>query len=292
MKNLINYYYNLIISEFKKKNEIFVFKISESVYEFIPYYGNVDDLYKNYLLLINNKRYCHEIIYNKDNKIITIYNRKPYVLLKKNLIIQKNIDLNEIQNYIIPVYESKKLNWKRLWTEKNDYYEFQINSFSNKYKLLKESINYYIGLSELSINLLNYIDENEIKYCVCHKRIEKNLKLDNFFNPVNLIIDSRTRDVAEYIKTNFFNETLDKTEVFSFFENINYNNSEFIMLLSRLIYPSYCFDIYDKIIDEKLTEEKLSLYIKKNNSYELFLKEIYNYLKNKYIFFQIEWFEN
>ena len=79
MKNLIGYYYNLFVNEFKKKDSCFSFNIDGKNYEFIPFYGNVQNLYKNYLILKNNNKYCHEIILNKDNSILTFYKEIPYI---------------------------------------------------------------------------------------------------------------------------------------------------------------------------------------------------------------------
>ena len=162
MKNLINYYYGMLINEFKKINERFVFTVDNKNYEFIPFFGDANSFYKNYLVLINSNKYCHEIIFNKDKSILTFYNNKPYILLRKNLCIDKSVDLDEIVNYDVQAPGTYTFNWKKLWIDKIDYYEYQMSQFAVKYQSLKNSFDYYIGLSESAINLLNYIDENKI----------------------------------------------------------------------------------------------------------------------------------
>ena len=82
------------------------------------------------------------------------------------------------------------IDWKKLWEEKIDYYEYQMSQLSSKYILLKNSFDYYVGLSENAISLLNYIKEKDIRFYICHKRINNNEKLDNFFNPTNFVVDS------------------------------------------------------------------------------------------------------
>lgn len=292
MKNLINYYYGLIINNFKKVNESFIFEINDKRYEFIPFYGDINILYKNYSIIINNNKYCHEIVFNKDKQLLTFYNNKPYILLIKKIYIDKRVDLNEIINYDVPVYEINTLNWKKLWKDKIDYYEYQMSQLSVKYKKLKESFNYYVGLSETAISLLNYIDTKNIKYYICHKRINQNEKLDDFFSPTNFVIDSRLRDIAEYIKINYLNETISDNEIFNFLDDFCFNYTESLLFLARLLYPSYYFDIYDQVIQDKISEEKIEFYIKKNTIYEAFLKKIYDYIKNKYRIPEIEWLEN
>ncbi|MBE5820751.1 MAG: hypothetical protein E7310_08120 [Clostridiales bacterium] len=291
MKNLINYYYNLLITEFKKINESFIFEINGKKYEFIPFYGDVNKFYKNYLVLLNNNKYCHEVIFNKDKSILTFYDNKPYILLKKNISIDKCVDLNEIINYDISIYGQKAPNWKKLWKDKIDYYEYQMSQLAIKYKVLKNSFDYYIGLSETAINLLNYINADYVNFYISHNRINKNEKLDDFFNPINIVVDSRVRDIAEYIKINYFHNLIDTEEILSFLDGLEFDYTESILFLSRLLYPSYYFDVYDQIIQEKLNEDKIKFYIKKASSYEDFLKKIYNYIKNKYKIPQIEWLE-
>lgn len=291
MKNLINYYYNLIITEFRKIDNYFNFIIDSTKYVFMPFEGDINSFYKLYLTLNQNNKYCHEIIINKDNSIITFYENKPYILLKKNIYLTNRVTLGEILNYDTLVYENYEFNWKELWKNKIDYYEYQINQLGFKYRILRESFSYYVGLSETAINILNYVDNRSIKSYICHKRINYKEEMDDFLNPVNIIVDNRTRDISEYFKINYINESISMDEVLNFLENINFDYNESLLFMSRLLYPSYYFDMYDKIIQEKVSEEKINFYIKKNVYYETFLKQIYRYLKFKYKIPEIEWLE-
>ena len=254
MKNLINYYYNLIVNQFRKSEDNFTFDINNKKYIFLQFDGDVNELYKIYILLSRNNRYCHEIIVNKDNSILTLYNNKPYILLKENLSLKNKVSFDDIINYDKLVYENYKLNWKELWKNKIDYYEYQVNQFGFKYRIISESFSYYIGLSELAISLLNYVDTKNINCYICHKRINYNETMRNFLNPVNIIIDNRIRDIAEYFKINYINENLSIQEVFNYLDKIKLNNNECILLLSRLLYPTYYFDVYDKVIQGKIRD--------------------------------------
>ncbi len=292
MKNLINYYYDLNIKSFKKVYGKFVFELNNKFYEFIPFYGDVNAFYKNYLNVLKNNKYCHEIMFNNQKNILTFYDGTPYLLLRKNFILDKRVDFNEIITYDMQIYSESNLEWKKLWKEKIDYYEYQMSQLSHKYKLLKNSFDYYIGLSENAISLLNYVKEDDIRFYMCHKRINHNEKLDEFFNPLNFVVDNLSRDIGEYIKVNFFTNDLDLDNVYNYIEKLDFNDSEYILLLARLMYPSYYFDIYDQIIQENVSEEKIELYIKKNVSYETFLIKVYNNLKHNFKFPEIEWLEN
>ncbi len=292
MKNLINYYYNLDLKAFKKSEGKFIFQSDNKFYEFIPFYGDVNVFYKNYITVVNSNKYCHQIIFNKEKKILTFYESKPYLLLKKNLSINNKVNLKEIITYDIPIHCEVKLEWKKLWKEKIDYYEYQMSQLAHKYKKLKNSFDYYIGLSETAINLLNYAKEKDIRFFMCHRRIKQNEKLDDFFNPVNFVVDSKTRDIGEYIKINYFTKNVDYDDVCRYIDILNFNDTECILLLARLMYPSYYFDIYDQIIQGFIGEEKIEVYTKKNASYEAFLKKIYIYIRLNFRIPEIEWLEN
>lgn len=294
MKNLINYYYNLTIKNFKKSDEKIIFKIDGQEYEFIPFYSDINKLYEIYHMLIKNKKYCHELIFNKDKNLITVYDNKPHILIRKNIKIEKKVDMKEIVSYDVLAYDKTPLNWKNLWENKIDYYEYQISQLSPKYSFLKKSFDYYIGLSENAISLLNYIDFKNIQYYISHKRIKYNESLDYFFNPVNIVVDSRVRDIAEYYKNIFFESTdeIDINDVFVYYDVLGFSYSESILFLARLLYPSHYFDIYDEIIQGKKREDKLEKYIKKNISYEIFVKQIYKHIKTKYKIPLIEWLES
>jgi len=292
MKNLINYYYNLDLKAFKKSEGKFIFQSDNKFYEFIPFYGDVNVFYKNYITVVNSNKYCHQIIFNKEKKILTFYESKPYLLLKKNLSINNKVDLKEIITYDIPIHSEVKLEWKKLWKEKIDYYEYQMSQLAHKYKKLKNSFDYYIGLSETAINLLNYAKEKDIRFFMCHRRIKQNEKLDDFFNPINFVVDSKTRDIGEYIKINYFTKNVDYDDVCHYIDILNFNDTECILLLARLMYPSYYFDIYDQIIQGFIGEEKIEAYTKKNASYEAFLKKIYIYIRLNFRIPEIEWLEN
>lgn len=292
MKNFINYYYNLLVSEVRKIDELYILNINNIEYEFTPYYGDSNKLYEKYLIVINNGRYLHEIIFNRNNSIISIYENKPYILLKKNLNSSEKIDLNFMLNYDVMLNENSNIQWKNMWIEKIDYYEYQIKEMGFKYKIVKKSFNYYIGLSELAISILNYVKYDELKSYIAHRRIKFKETISSFCNPLNIVIENRVRDISEYIKINYINEAINLEEVFGFIDKINLNRSEALLMLARLIYPSYYFDIYDKIIQGKIDENKISIYIEKNTYYESFLKKIYIFFKQKYIIPEIEWLEN
>ena len=289
MKNVINYYYNIELKEYKKRENCFTFYIGEIEFEFIEYYGDINYLIKIYSLLISFGKPVSEIVINKDNKFITHYESRPYILLKKINRDKQDINLEYVIDYdfIIPVREIN--NWKNLWIEKLDYYEIQQEEINLKYPLLNKSFSYYFGLTEAAINLLNYVNYEKISSCISHKRLDKK---EDIFNPLNIIIDNRIRDVAEYIKTKFFKENIMVEEIIDFINKHLFSKDEILLLVSRLLYPSYYFDAYENIYKGEETEKELNKIIKKNVQYETFLRKIYKNIKLFYNIPQIEFLEN
>ena len=132
MKNFINYFYNLNVDNIQQRNDIYKLIINNITYMLVPFYGDINSIYRIYSFLMYNHIYCHEIIFNKDKQMITIFKDKEYVLLK---IINRihEITLKEINIYNIFVHSEKKCNWYNLWCERIDYYEYQVNQFGKKY---------------------------------------------------------------------------------------------------------------------------------------------------------------
>lgn len=288
MKNIINYYYGIISNEFKKKDGHFFFYYKDEKYEFLELGVAINELINIYSIIKSYGNICDEIIINKDNSYITYYNNKPYILLKKNKLTSKIITFDEILEYDKFVYINESINWKDLWKQKIDYYEYQINELGIKYPYLKDSFTYYVALSESAISLLNYINFKNINNFISHRRIETK---EDLYNPLNIILDNRTRDISEYIKIRYLKEEITIDNAIELISKMSFSNDEVLLLFSRFLFPSYYFDIYDKIYLGKKEEKDLQKIIKKNTTYEVFLKSIYNFIKNNYNIPQIEFLE-
>ena len=289
MKNFIKYYYNLNIDDYKTINNNIYFIINNTHYEFINYNGNINRLMSTYSLLITYNIYCHEILLNKDNSLITNYEGQNYILIKEHISDNNYITINNIYAYDIFIRNYEKINWKVLWEEKLDYYEYQMSELGLKYKKLMESFSYYSGLCECAISLLNYVDYKNVRMNISHNRIKFKETLSEFTNPINIIVDNITRDIASYIKSNAIYGNLDIETATNYIKTIKLTNDEYILFLSRMLYPSYYFDMYDEIIKGTISEDEIDKIIKKSNSFELLLKKLYMYIRNRTSIPNIDW---
>ena len=287
MKNTINFYYG------------------GDEYYFVPLnrpYDDVQSIYKLNLEIKKRKCLVHELILNKDKSIITVVSGISYVLIRlckyKNDKVFLN-DINYIQNMTVNIECDKSLvrnDWIKLWSEKIDYYEYQISQVGKKYPLLCDSLSYFIGMGENAISYLvnNLNSKINVNLVVSHKRIYQERGSLNFYDPLNFVVDSRVRDVAEFIKETFYNKTLNLYDLKSYFNMANLNKNEYILLLGRLLFPTYYFDIYDDIINKGKSEELVINIIDRTDEYESLLNTIYKFIlyEKKARLEPIEWLQD
>ena len=289
MKNALIYYYNINVSSIHQKNDVYYFNVENNNYIFLKYDYNdeLDDIYRLNKFLYQSNPCFYQIILNKNNEILTFIDNITYILLKFGEH-SNSVSLNEIiklNNTVMPLNKPKRDNWNKLWCDKVDYFEYQITQIGKKYPIIRESFNYYLGLSEMAIALYNNTPKDNLYLSLSHKRII------DLYNPLNIIVDFRVRDVCEYFKTKFFSSVNIDEELNLFLTNNNLTNNEKNLFISRMLFPTYYFDLYELIIEGKEDEICKKKIIVKANEYEKILKKIYFHFKiNNNLY--IEWFEN
>ena len=143
-------------------------------------------------------------------------------------------------------------------------------------------------MTETAISYINYNQQNNNneEYYLSHKRINEN----DFSNPLNVILDYKERDYAEYLKYLFFSNEYKKVNIEEIIKKYKLTYSGAIKLYSRLLYPEYYYDLYEKIIRKEIKEIELKKILIRIDEYELYLKKIYDILENNNIVIpQIEW---
>lgn len=293
MKNALKYYYSLDVLNIHQKDTTFYFKYNSYEYVFTKCdLVDIDKIYKLSNNLNQNGVPSHEIILNNNNNILTNINNENYILMK--MYVEKNqIEINDIINFNnIGYFDIKNLkmdNWYNLWTNKVDWFEYQISQNGKKYPLIRKSFSYYIGLSETAISLLKSVTNNNLYYSLNHRRINYKDNLQDLYNPLNFVIDLRIRDICEYFKNKFFYGEKIETEIFNYLESNNLDYNESIYFFARMLFPTYYFDIYEKIVNDSLDEININNILILENDYEIFIKKLYFYLKNKVNLPSIEW---
>ena len=294
MKNVINYYYNLYPDNIHQTDQGYFFIANDQRYFLTKYQGdinNIKNIYDMHIYMLNNNFYVHPIILNNQNQILTYINNDPYVLML-TIYYKNQININDIISFSsIQIPNNKLLNWGELWSTKNDYLEYQISMLGQNHPLIRESFSYYIGLGENAIQLVNSLKLNNIPLVYAHKRINSNDKQYDLYNPLNITVDFQIRDMAEYLKSLFFNNQDITKELNSYLNNGNLSKEEYLLFLARMIYPTYYYDLYEEIITNRKKDEEIKKITDKVDDYEKIIKQIYNYYKSFMITPQIEWLE-
>lgn len=287
MKQTIEYYYSLIIDKLYVEGDAYHFILDNQDYYFVFFNRTVKDLNEivecSKELKIKNIN-CHDIILNNKNEILTKVDDVDYILLRAK---DKDIEYSIVdiidQNKKTKLSNSKsnlyRNDWARLWSLKIDYIENQNNEMKLD-KIIRKTIDYYIGLTENAIYYVNLISEKyslstNDNIVLSHKRIYYPNYGLNYCNPLSYIFDLEVRDIAEYIKSSFFAEDDAFLDLQTFLRSVKLSQFSYNMLFARLLFPSYYFDCYEKIVNQKEESECLIKIISKANEYEEFLKKAY-----------------
>lgn len=307
MEQFLKYFYNIYIDDIHKKENNYYFYKDNSLFCILKNYRTNDEI-KDILEICNEigmKYPISQIIFNKFNQVNSLYENNNYILTKINSNTSADITLNDIIKINNNLYLNKnkkelyRNNWANLWENKVDYFEYQIKELGRNKKIVLNSFSYYIGLAENAISIANIANINkqnnyEEKIVLSHRRVNYPCMEYEFFNPLNYIFDIQVRDVAEYLKSMFFYTDRKKTleELINYIYKVNLTNYEANMLYARLLYPSYYFDIYEKVIENLKDESELLDIVSRVDEYELFLKDAYFELSKLYKIEQVLWIIN
>lgn len=303
MNNYINYYYNIYPDLIHEQNKTFYFDYDNELYYFIMFNRPLEDaryLYELNQEMIARGSLAHEIVLNKDQNVVTVVNDIPYVLMKVYVNINKKSDLAEIifitlNNANIKINKIlDRSDWVNLWSTKIDYFEYQINQIGKKCPIICEYFSYYIGLAENAIsyagNTFRELQKSEYDMLsVAHKRIRHKDTVFDIYNPLNFIIDYHVRDFGEYIKTKFFSGEDVWPEIEEYFKHYDLSIFSKRLLYARLLFPSYFFDVYEDIIEDRITEENILSIIYKADEYENFLVEFHAFIARSNLVPQLDW---
>ncbi|MCI8574979.1 MAG: hypothetical protein HFI09_00740 [Bacilli bacterium] len=304
MNEMITFLYNLQPSKLINTEDFYEFE--EKQYNFLLYpvkrsKEELIDIYQICEELKNKGLPVHTFILNRENKIISQIFDQNYILLKMETKKEEEmnvIDIIEFQNRLVVSKAKTNLyrnNWSDLWSKKVDYFEYQVRELGKNKKVILNSFSYYIGLAENAIayanntnNKFNFNPTGQI--CLNHRRLDFPNLTKNYYNPLLFIFDLQVRDVAEYLKSAFFKSQTDAWIEFKAFLNIQKRSVyEYQMFYARMLYPSYYFDIYERIMNNEESEEKLISFIEKSSDYEKFLKKMYVEINKIVNIEKIEW---
>ena len=306
MKETLEYYYGLDIENIEELDGKYHIKQENQDYFFVFYNRGIEELED--IINVSNEMVkkginVHKILINRNNSFLTKVGEYNYILFAvSNLSEEYDIfDMVKISEKLVLNNNKSNLyrnNWGTLWSEKIDYFEYQVRELSIEKDVVKNSFSYYVGLAE---NAISYVNNTNMKYggdayriVLSHRRVfYPNYKL-NYLNPLSFVFDLEVRDIAEYLKAMFFKKDISfcLDELSSYLKIRHLSLYEYQMLYARLLYPTYYFDIYESVMNKNGDEEQLVNIIKKCDSYEEFLKKAYLEISKYAKIDKIEWIIN
>ena len=286
MKNTINYYYNLNPNKINQIFNYYYFYINNELYYFIVYNKSAKDVQAIY-------RFNHELL--GQNVLVN----EKIILVKINVNINKLITLAEI-SYLSSIHitypkELMRANWGNLWINKIDYLEYHQEQNYQKYPLLANSFNYFVGLSENAISYLNQTvaklnPEKSDVGVFSHDVLLMDDTIYSLYDPQNIIIDHKARDLAEYIKLSFFKDN------YSIFDELDeyfkYHYFSFYgvqLIIARVLWPSFYFEVYDGVLRNQINESVILKITSRINEYEKYLADVFSYFHKYYPIDDVAW---
>lgn len=289
MKNVIYTYYNILLDEINKDSNNYFFYFNNDLYIFYLVLNDINVVELIYNFIKENNIESFEIVLNKDGKLFCDVDNKKYSLLKIKGILKYEIKFEEFKFYPI---DKEPYNWGELWSERLDYYEIQLRELGYNYQTVLNSFGMFSGLAENAILYFNMskrmFNDNEVVGIV-HNRMNYPCYLIDYNNPLNLVIDYNIRDIAEYIKAYLLSDAYDVNNVLLLLERLNVNNLMFNLLYSRLMYPTFYFDVFDKIILEDGKDSDIVYVLNVVDKYLDMLNKVYLKFKDKYSMLNVEW---
>lgn len=181
--------------------------------------------------------------------------------------------------------------WKQLWIQKLTTIEENIQSFiknagSPAHEALFQALPYLIGMSENAIQYLRETEEGETRFLEADQGAVTCLRfhaesLQEIIWPDQFVYDHPIRDIAEYIRSLYLNDSSDQ-QVQTFLADYQIIRPLSIfsirLLYARLLFPIHLFDAIERCLhDPKNLQhfKDLSFLLKQQQSYESRLKRFF-----------------
>ena len=292
MNNAILYFFGINALDLEKINNNYYFKYKGNNYVVYLYDRDPNEAVEIYYLnleMINNGLFGYEIVLTKNSEVLFMFEDKYYSLMKipnfKNRLITYRDIINFNYKPNIKIKYLDKSNWNSSWSNKIDFIEYQFNEIRNKYKIIDDSINYFIGIWE---NGISYFNDNynysKEKY-VSHKRISTDMDLLSFLNPFNFVLDYKERDIGDYLKSYAYSKNYSLNNIDNFIKIFDIQS--IVLIISRLLFPSYYFDLYEDIVLGNISEDNINLILDKKDN----VLKIIAYIFKRYEIYNISYIE-
>ncbi len=258
--NLIRYLYNINVDNIRKRDEAYYFYYQDRIYIFKDYQNNPNQL-QDIIHFTEKIGFFHSIVVNRDRKLISTYNGHNYILMRVNFWTNRYIISDDILKFrdINLFYERKSnFSWIKRWINKIEQVYFYLQDKTNDFAIEDLAyFNYFLNLAEVAILFFNnYVKEEYIPITIAHQRINCLNDLYAFYSLDNLILDNYNRDLGGYIKSFIYsNREID----YDVLQRIKSSGPVDDLLIVRILFPSYFFDIFDEYVINRETKDNLKM---------------------------------
>lgn len=280
IKKEIEENYNLKIKKlYKNKKDIYFFVNNKKIY--IKEIDKTQENKLNELIKISNelydkKKHSQTFLINKDREYTIRYKNKKIVLLLANESENTVINFRDVESNIIEIKSNNFPKYYMLneWKKNIDKIENKLIDYNKEFPIIMKYANYYIGLAENSIQLLETLKKENFEYdYLGHANIENKYDCKRLSNPLNYIKTIKLYDMANYFKYKFYSDNIDYDELESIKKYLNDENNK-KMFFALMVYQGEVFETMERILAGEEEEKEMSFYIKKINKLEEFLKYI------------------
>lgn len=267
MKSVIENLYNIKLDNLFINGDEYYFYIYNKKYSIIKI-NDINIINDKLLLstfLFNNNIYSDRIIYNKYNSIVSNFRDNNFILLERkkssNGLLDSIIEFNNCK-----LVSKNVVLWDKIWQTK-------LNIISDSFSFHNDAVlnfcfDFYLYLGKLSIIMFLKVGSEgvrHVKQSVNHVILD----VENFYNPVNYIVDFSIRDIAEFYRSLLYHDSFDKNDLLCFIKENKLSKEELWLLLARVVYPKEFIQL---------------LFNKEGKEYEL-LNEYYK--KIKYVYYEL-----
>lgn len=265
MIEILKKYYDIEITDYKEYREGILFFINGNYYYFVKTIYDYEYLMRLLDICLYAKKYkikLHDFVFNREGRILS----EEYVLFKLNVLISE-IEFKDVCsfNILLNEYKDEYVKLEKFWEDKIDYLEYQLSEFCSN-KLINNSFDYFVGIGEVLLSFYkdNYIYDDNV--FLVHRLINSLSTID-FYNPLNITIGCKYKDVVSFIK---FTNSMDI--LFELLDRVSDNDK--IYLFVRMAFPFKYFNIINEMLFDGLNDQKLTEIINNIDKYELYLKEM------------------
>ncbi len=299
MKNFIDYYYNINVSEIKHIHDKYFIYTNNERY-MLKVFGDTDFfmVYEYLANQLDKYLYFFRIVKNRQNDYLTYIDDKPYILLKlsdinNNTISIYDIKINQFFEYSNKISRLIRFPWVKLWENKIDYFEEWCYLKQNQYKNMYSLFHYFIGVAENAVLYLKITEAEEKveeidRLVISHNRLSMDSSLYDYYDPTNIVLDHPSRDVSEYIKSTYVHGNFDIKLLEEYLNEHHFSKYGLRLLYARILFPSFFFDYIDEMILNSYDTDLLYLEAR-IIEFERFISQISVFFKEKYDIPVVTW---